>query len=480
MTKNTNTTAQPLVKQSTLLWVVFIVYSLLILYGVVHHESWRDEAQSYLAVRDNTLTSLFNFLPSEGHPPLWYLIIMPFVKAGLPYVTQNYIAAALAIGGIYLLMFRSSASLPLKLAIPFNYYFLYEFSVFARSYSLILFLVCAIISLYPKRFERPLLFALCVAGLFNTHMLIFAFAAGITGLYLWDALQYKKVNGKVLATFTLMCISGLYLIPFLVMKGSANIFDNQIIDHTKEMLVTVSFGLLLNENTDWGMLLLIGLLIPLCTRTKPLLLVAAGLTGIFYILGYKFIGGIRHCGLLLTVVFAAYAIADNYANDKWNIKTKWPQLATYDNWLLAVIVLLQLSYTSAHYIDDIDRDYSDAKNAAEAIKHSNLRNTVIAAYPAAYTCAIIPYLDKDRKFYSLESQQFKSYYVNDSFYVKTLPDSTIVKRALDKFGNSDKDLILICNYPLKADLVKNFDMLYYSADQTIFIQEMFCVYKLKK
>jgi NADH:ubiquinone oxidoreductase subunit 6 (subunit J) len=405
---------------------------------------------------------------------------MPFVKAGLPYVTQNYVAAVLAIGGIYLLLFHSSASLPLKLLIPFNYYFLYEFSVFARSYSLIMFLICAIICLYPKRFEKPFLFALCVAGLFNTHMLMFTFAAGITGLYLWDVLEQKKINSKVLAAFAIMCVSGLYLIPFLVMKGTANIFDKQIIDHTKEMLVTASFGVLLNENTDWGVLLLIALLIPLCTHTKPLLLVAAGLAGIFYILGYKFIGGVRHCGLLVVVVFAAYAIADNYAEDKWNIKTKWQQAVTYGNWLLAAIVLLQLSYTSAHYIDDIDRDYSDAKNVADVIKRNNLHNTIIAAYPAAYTCAIIPYLDKDRKFFFPESKQFKSFYVNASFYSKTLPDSFIVKTVLDSFGHSDKDLMLICNYPLKPELMKDFDMLYYSADQTIFIQEMFCLYKLKK
>jgi hypothetical protein len=64
MTQNTAIQGKPFAKQTTLLWGVFIVYSILIVYGVIHHEPWRDEAQSYLAARDNTLLSLFNFLPS--------------------------------------------------------------------------------------------------------------------------------------------------------------------------------------------------------------------------------------------------------------------------------------------------------------------------------------------------------------------------------------------------------------------------------
>lgn len=469
--------------QEKTLWVVFGLYAILVAYGVTVHEPWRDEAQSYLMVRDNSLAALFKGLPAEGHPPLWYLTIFPFVKMGLPYMVQNWISAALVIVGMYLLLFRSNAPWILKVLIPFNYFFFYEYSVFARSYCTIVFLTSAIIALYPKRFDKPILFALCVAGLFNTHMLMFAFAASLTGIYLLDAIQYKKLQGKVVAAFAIMCAFGLYLIPYIVMRDSANIFDAELIDHSKEMFLTVSFGLLLNMNTDLGTILLTALLIPLATRTKSLLMVLGGLAGILYILGYKFIGGVRHCGLLLTVIYVGYALAGFYNDDPWNIKTKWPQLIKYGTWILAGIVVLQLQYTGTKYMMDVERDYSDSRNVADFIKSHNMQGYILTGYPAAYACTILPYLDKDKKMFYPEFGQFRTHYVNDSFYLKktwALPDEYYIKTIHDKFSGQLDNVLILFNRPIKQELAQQLDLIYYTQEPTIFEYEMFCLYKFKK
>ncbi len=469
--------------QEKALWIAFALYSILVMYGVVNHEAWRDEAQSYLTVRDNSLSGLFAGLPAEGHPPLWYLVIFPFVKLGFPYFFQNWIAAAFVIAGTYLLMFRSNAPWILKLLAPFNYYFLYEYTVFARSYCLIIFLLGAIISLYPRRFEKPLLFALCVGGLFNTHMLMFAFAASLTGIYLLDAVLLKKMQGKVIAAFALMCAMGLYLIPYIVMRDSANIFDAELIDHTKEMFLTISFGLLLNMNIEIASLLFAALLIPLVFRTKPMLLLLGGIAGIMYILGYKFIGGVRHCGLFLTVIITVYAIADNYKDDSLNLKTKWADLLKYGTWVLAGIFIIQLPYTLDKYTADIQRDYSDSKNVAEYIKDNHLENYVLAGYPAAYTCTILPYMDKEKRIYYPEFNEFRSHYINDSFYLKrtwALSDEYYVKNIYDRFSNKADSVLIIFNRPIKPEVAKYLDLVYYTQEPTIFQYEMFCLYKFKK
>ncbi|MBS1772182.1 MAG: hypothetical protein JST82_04935 [Bacteroidetes bacterium] len=465
--------------QEKCLWIAFGIYALLVLYGVTNHEPWRDEAQSYLAARDNSISGLFTFLPSEGHPPLWYLIIMPFVKMGLPYAFQNYLAAAFAIGGVFILLFRTSVPFVVKLLVPFSYFFLYEYAVFARDYCLIVFFVSAIIALYPQRFEKPWLFAGSVACLFNTQMLMFTLAVAIALLFIIDAMQQKKLNGQVLGSFALMCVAGLYLIPFIVMKSSANIFDADITDHTQEMLVTASFGLLINDNTDVGMLLLLGLLIPLVARPKALMVAVIGLSGIMYILGYKFVGGIRHCGLLFMVMIASYAIAEYYKDDKWNIK-KWTGVVQYGGWLLAGVALMQLSYTSEHYTDDIKLNYSDSKTVADIINKNTQGNAVLSAYPAAYACSIVPYLKKHTKTFYPESRRYGSFYINDSFYHKTVPEEVFIKTTLDSLRNYNGDVFLVCNYPLKKETTEDFDLLYYTKETAIFNNEMFCVYKLKK
>ncbi len=277
-----------------------------------------------------------------------------------------------------------------------------------------------------------------------------------------------------------MCISGLYLIPLIVLKDTANIFDAGITDHMHEMLVTISFGLLLNENTDWGILLLVVLLIPLLTRPKALFIAMLGISGILYILGYKFVGGVRHCGVLLDVVFVSYALSLFYTDDKYNIKIGPAKLLEYGSWALAAVTLLQLQYTTASYGDDVTRNYSDSKEVADVIKLNNLTDATIIAYPAAYACTVLPYLGANKKFYYPESHQFKSYYINDSFYRRTLTDDDIMSCANDSFRNTKGNLLVLSNYPLRQDLMKNYDLIYYSTETAILKQEMFCLYKRKQ
>ncbi len=464
--------------QQQLLWGSFILYAILVLAGVAHHEPWRDEAQSFLAARDNNISSLFKFLPTEGHPPLWYLLIMPFIKMGLPYEFQNWLTGIIVIASIYILIFKSETPFLIKVLIPFNYFFLYEFAVFARNYCLVMFFISAIISLYPKRFDKPILFALAVAGLFNSHMLAFTLAGSITAVYLLDAVLSKRLSPKIIAAFCIMCLSGLYLIPLLVFKDSADLFDRLAMDHMSEMLGSISFGLLINDNQELGLLLFIALAIPFITRTKPMLILIGAVAGILYILGYKIQGSIRHSGVFFTAIFFCYAIADQYRNDNWNFKTKWNDLLKYGTWILVAVIVFQLSYTSDRYIDDINRDYSDAKNAARFL--SNYPNAIIAGYPAAYTCSVLPYLGNKQKIYSSETNDFRSYYINDSFYYHHLTDEEYVTRVKTRFPGQLNNVILLCTHPLNPQVSQGLDLLYYTPEATIFQYEMFCIYKFKK
>ena len=43
---------------------------------ILNHESWRDEAQAWQIARQSGLKELFEQLKYEGHPCLWYLVLI--------------------------------------------------------------------------------------------------------------------------------------------------------------------------------------------------------------------------------------------------------------------------------------------------------------------------------------------------------------------------------------------------------------------
>ena len=55
-----------------------ILYALFTLMIVLHHEIWADEAQVWLLCKNLSVFELFKHLVQEGHPSLFYLLMMPF------------------------------------------------------------------------------------------------------------------------------------------------------------------------------------------------------------------------------------------------------------------------------------------------------------------------------------------------------------------------------------------------------------------
>ncbi|HIT55361.1 TPA: hypothetical protein IAA92_03795, partial [Candidatus Galligastranaerophilus intestinigallinarum] len=61
-------------------FVIAFFYALITIFAVFHHEIWADEAQVWMLTKYISLPELFPHLVNEGHPPFFYLIVMPFAK----------------------------------------------------------------------------------------------------------------------------------------------------------------------------------------------------------------------------------------------------------------------------------------------------------------------------------------------------------------------------------------------------------------
>src|SRR5438270_13480177 len=62
----------------------------------LHHEPWRDEADSWLVVNNASIPAMLEWTRYAATPPLWYLLLKPLAWLGLPYFSQTVFHLVLA------------------------------------------------------------------------------------------------------------------------------------------------------------------------------------------------------------------------------------------------------------------------------------------------------------------------------------------------------------------------------------------------
>ncbi|MDX2202555.1 MAG: hypothetical protein NW223_07385 [Hyphomicrobiaceae bacterium] len=102
---------------------------------IVMHQPWSDEYQAWLIALASSPATLLHNLRNEGHPLLWYVILMAVQTvtsdpAALKMV--QWVAAAATTG---LIIVRAPFAPWLRIAIALNYYCFFEYSAIGRSYS---------------------------------------------------------------------------------------------------------------------------------------------------------------------------------------------------------------------------------------------------------------------------------------------------------------------------------------------------------
>lgn len=139
------------------------------------HVAWRDETQALvLAVKSPDLSALFRALHYEGHPALWYLTLRGLSIAAPGTLSLQVAQALISLSVIGLVYSRAPFSAWTRLLILTGYFFLFEYGVIARSYSLgaLLFLVWLA---FPRSSLRWL--ALGLMTQISVHFALLAVAA---------------------------------------------------------------------------------------------------------------------------------------------------------------------------------------------------------------------------------------------------------------------------------------------------------------
>jgi len=412
--------------KNRILWILYAVWAVLVTVGIAYHEQWRDETSDWSTVRHTGLVELFTKrLPQIGHPPDWYFLMYPLGNMGLPMVTINIVCAVIMAVAMYLMLFRLKFPFYLKVALVFSMFFVYEYPVVGRNYALIVLFLMAVLWYYPKRFERPWIYALLVVGLFNTHSMAFPMAFAIMILYFWELVEFKKLSGSTIGAAIFIFIGGMYLIPYMALPGLKVEKDLvHITDHYLQIKTALGKGILVGGMQDMDLLgtlavLSFGLLsLFLVPRLKPFAVLACGAGGLIYILGYKYNGEHRHAGILMVELLFTYGLAVYYASDKMTLKTAWSEKGYKYGTILLAVVLFWQSYLGVNQVKyEVDNEFSNSKAAAEFLVDNHLEHTILVGHTSWAASAVLQQLPADCKMYWADTRRWGYFITFDSLFL---------------------------------------------------------------
>ena len=372
-----------------ILWAVFAAYCAVIAFGAVVHEPWWDEAQAWLIARDAPPIDLFlHHVPYEGHPPLWYLLLMIPAKLGTPYAALKVVAALIGAAGVYVLLFRVTAlPLVIRLLAPFTFYFAYQYTVVARSYVLLGATLWAIAAIYEERAKRFPLFVLLLGILAGVSVHGFALALGFAALFALDAIRGRVVlTRRAIAPITAFVVWSIVLVAMLMPPDDVASKDD-LFSPLSPARYAQLFQWIVPELFGAPLILTVpALLVFIVWLARsdfvlPFLVLTAGVLGVsaIYYSGW-------HEGLFFFVILFCAAIAFGRAKDVW--------LTRVVIVLLVALLARHVQWTVLSLRYDATHEFTGSEEAAKTIRREGIDRQRLFAF-GTRTLELQPYFERN-------------------------------------------------------------------------------------
>lgn len=478
--------------------LALFLYATLVIFLVYHHEPWRDEADTWLMVRDCTFPQLLKLMPYAGTPGLWYLILWPFAQWGLPFITINIVCAIFGIASIAILMLCSPFGFVTNSLIAFSYLFSYEYPVLARSYQLSILLIFILAACHRIRFSRPLVYSSVLALLANTNVHGLLITLCLSCLYLISLFRQKSPVlsitkgllpagiGILLAIFQLIqpadgqgihkeCQYNLPYICLAVREAFipqiANIDHGGMIERLSNPPARQAAGLI-------TVLAIVGVL--LAIRKSPwaistLVLSWFALLGLFALV---YGGSLRHWGFFVVMTIYALWIALQEQRSM-DIDARVSKIGVCDFLLtrgaLTTTLILSLTTAVAAWVKDTNEQFSGGKSAARFIAKERLYKYPIASHPMSLAKPILPYFPKGSQIYYPNERRFGSYGKWKADTYKFISERKLMSRLNRRFGSNSKVTLVVGGAPLKNSARSGF-RLAYKTPPTLTTDEEFFIY----
>lgn len=182
-----------------LLLAAFAAYVWVLLWCMRWYDPWRDVSQAWCIVRDLSIPEIFAQLRYEGHPFLWYALLWPLARLGLPFESILVLSTALMAGAAAVLVRFAPLPWYAKAACLFSVPFIYYLPTVARSYALagLLLVLCA--ALYGTRHTKPLRYGAVLFLLCQVHVMLCGFVGFLMAQWALEMLA-RSARAKRLAS----------------------------------------------------------------------------------------------------------------------------------------------------------------------------------------------------------------------------------------------------------------------------------------
>lgn len=450
--------------------VLILLYAILALIVILHHEIWEDEAQAWLVVRDLSLSGIFFHVRTEGHPLLWYILLTPFAKLHLPVLSMQIINWFFITLGAGLFLFKAPFNTLCKISVLSSSAFLYWYSAFARSYCLIPLLIFAIAIFYKKQKEHPYIYVILLTLLAHTHVVMLGFCAALTLIFMIKVLKDKKrkdyIIPIVVAILGLLACAG-YVYGSqnenLIVKQNMPVFSwHKVIDVYGNTVFNV-YGY---ANKFFISVFSIFLLFTACVlffKSKKLLFIF--LTNTIFIFSiFIFVWNSlpqRAYLILIIPVFCLWIVYNEIKSQKLKIVL---------NILMSITFLISLPNAWDMIKQDYKYPFSEGRNAAEFIKKNIPPDAFIVSNYPITTTPISAYLPKEKwKFFYTGYNDFYTYTI---WTKNILPQNTPV--PLIDLLLKHKEVYVLMSY---ENFYTDIEPIYSSNPNSMVFTERYKIYK---
>lgn len=396
------------------LWLTTMVYFAIIFLGVLQHELWLDEAHHWLLARDSkSLQELWYHTRSEGHPILWNLLLYLLSRFTDNPISMQLLHAVICSTTVFILLRSSPFKWWINMLILASYFFIFEYALLSRNYSLgILFFVMGL-SLWTRRQQVTGRLFIFLAIMLNCHSVFVCLALPMFLLILLEGKLnvFRKPGDIIKHPGVIFFVISLLLMVFQVTDSSTSWYFtpadgsawqkriyHAIISLEKGLIPMPDFGTHTWWNTHFtNAYKLTGLVLSLTLMLLPLFIFGRRRPGVYLIFCFVMLfvyviitqrDHYRICGIYFLATLSAFWIDKQYGIEHeptW--LTKNPGLKSI---VFVVILLLQIPGGIISYYKDYSSVFDSGKEINDYIRQKKLdkyklvsfycENTVVSAY----------------------------------------------------------------------------------------------------
>jgi hypothetical protein len=479
--------------------------------NILHHEPWRDEMAAWMVAKYNSFHGILQEARIEAQPGLWYLVIkavqLVFPRP-LGMALANVFFMALAV--LLLLRYAPFARLE-KFFLCLGYMILYEYGTISRNYAMSVFFIFAVCALYPRRKKYLILIAILLAVSCSIQTmniivaLCFAFLLIVEKMYVKRPTAHGRLQNAHLVLAVLIIAIGIFLAlrqatpppgsPWSLSSTQKWVFHSPL---GALRTMWLSFAPLASPTLHFwntnvlpeGRLMTIFSFVILIVSglffiRKPLISLFYG-SGVmlFLLFFYRFYHGFaRHHGYIFLMFIVSYWISFSFDVKKPEDAQLPPKgqlaVARFNVFTLACAVNFCAVFVPLYF--DWKYPFSASRDVGRYLVDNHLQDAVLLGDVDFYVAPIAGWVDREM------------YYPAIGDFSKTVvwahPDrrrivmeeiagdrsyhEAIWQMAIKLAKKSQKDVVVILNYPIDETLLKKFSVSIV-ADETYFLYRVQC------